>query len=508
MRSPVETRGLTEAKLRRWLSLLAQPHRLAELPELEALLETHGRLPDTTSALAIGHAAAEFLTEVIQGLEPPEEAAAEERLPYLVLKTCFLDGAKLWQAANELGMSERKVTNERSRAIQLLLTELDSTTPDVGPRYRPEPIPAILGFLERPAISRALREALEQHHFVRVHGPAGAGKTSLVAELAAEGSERHPTLWYRFRTGVNDSAEALLFELGEHLRARRRPELSRYLAEALPSPDQRFAARLALKGLVGSLHLLVLDDYHLVDEDQAIEGFLEEAAARLPDLRVITVGRHRDTPGGTGTWIQIPSFSRIETNALLGQLSIDATPQMANTIHSWTEGIPHLVKLAAAWLKTATDDEIAHGTDTFNDREEVQAFLLDSITELMGPEDRIILNAASVFRDRFTDEALAFVAERTRGEVQDTSSRLVRAYVATRSRGGDVAFFHGSVRAYVYARLDRAARVALHERAAEWYRRKGEAEGARYHRQLAEEAKDHERQAMGSRSARRRTPSR
>ena len=243
--------AVPEAQLRRWLALLTRPDRLADAEELAGLLQTHGRLPENGSAVDIGRAGADLLRDTIESLAPLDDASRDERLPYEVLKTCFLDGAKLWQAASKLGMSERQMTRERSRAIKLLQAELEVSTPDTGPRYRPEPIPAILGFVARPGPSRKLRKALAEHRLVRVHGPAGVGKTSLVAELAAEVADRTPTFWYRFRAGLNDSLEALMFEVSEYLRARRQPDLAAYMAEALPRPDPK--AKFQAKGVEGDI---------------------------------------------------------------------------------------------------------------------------------------------------------------------------------------------------------------------------------------------------------------
>lgn len=487
-----ETRTLDEGDLRRWLSLLGRPDRLADEATLSDILLAHGRHPGNGSAVDLGRSAVQFLEDTIERLRPPEGASREEKLPYQVLKTCFIDGSKLWQAANKLGMSERQMTRERSRAISLLLAELaagihtDVGEKELGREYRPEPIPAILGFMSRPAPTRTLRAALEEHRLVSVHGPPGVGKTVLVAELAKNAAEDSPVLWYRLRAGVNDSLTAFLFELGEHFRAHGRRELAAYMSRALPTPDPALATRLALKELDGSQHLLVLDDYHVVEGDRAVAGLLEEAAARLPHFRAVTISRHRDAGFGVGATYPVPALTRAETRALLTHLGVEVSPQVAGKIHSWTGGISQLVKLAASWLKTATEEEVAKGTDSLRDVEEVQAFLLESITELIGPDDRAILDAASIFRDRFTDDALSFVAQRTRGEVQDGSVRLVRSYIATRSREGDVAFFHTSVRDYVYDRLPLDRRQALHERAGIWYERQSQEKESAWHRRYAQ----------------------
>lgn len=489
MTTSTHARAVTDASVRRWLMKLAQPDRLAEDEELQSLLARQERLPDNGSRVELGHAAADLIREAIDRLEPEGDAPRQERLPYEVLRTCFVEGAKLFQAANKLGMSERQMTRERTRAIRILKGELERpATPAGSSRYRPVPIPAIQGFLPRPELATSLGAALREHRLVRVHGPAGVGKSSLLADLASDEAERMPVLWYRFRTGVADSVDALLFEIGEHLRSRRHHDLAAYMADALPTPDPALATRLALKGLAASPHLLVFDDFHIADGDPAVAGFLEEAISRLPDLRVITIGRHRHGSSEAGISIAIAPFSQSETQSLLAQLGLETTPELASAVQSWTEGIPQLVKLAASWLKTATPREIEEGLDSLGELEEVQGFLLTNITDLIGANDRAILEAASIFRDRFTDDALAFVAERTRGEVQDTSRRLVRAYVATRSRAGDVAFFHNSVRDYVYDRLPLARRRELHERAAAWYRRNDATDESEYHEGAARRA--------------------
>ena len=213
-------------------------------------------------------------------------------------------------------MSERQVTRERRRAIALLTAELEAGLPSERPlpsleraaesrEYHPEPIPAILGFLPRPGPMRALRSALAEHPLVHVHGPPGGGKSSLVAELAQELAEKRPVLWYRFRSGVNDSLAALLFELGEYLRAGDSPALADLLEQALPDPNPVMATRLALRELAPVELLLVLDDLHTAADDPVVgivahilphKGFDDLVQAlplivqQIPRVRCLVVG--------------------------------------------------------------------------------------------------------------------------------------------------------------------------------------------------------------------------
>lgn len=482
----IETSVVSEAKIRSWLTLLNQPDRLVD-PELEHLLRIHNRLPATRSHVELGRAAADLLKETIERLRPPDGSGLTQQLPHLVLETCFVEGAKLFQAAGRLGLSERQLSRERSRAISLLQAELFASSPTHP--YREEPIPAIRGFLPRPGQLRSVEELLETHHLVTVSGPPGIGKSTLVAKLASSLNKEHTAvMWYRFRPDINVSLAALLYELGEYLYSRGEVELASYMQQTLPSPETSLATRLLLKGMDSGPHLLVFDDFHLVAEDVPITGLIDELTERLPQLRIVTVGRHRYTKLATGTSVEVAPFTRVETKDLLARLKVDCTPHMAKTIHQWTEGNPHLIKLAASWLKTASPEDVSKGVSSLKNWAEVQAFLLDYITTLLDSDDRALLEAASVFRDRFSDDALSFVAERTRGAVMDASLRLVRSYVATRSLDGESAFFHGSVRDYIYSRLEPHYKSELHERAAVWYKRYKQVKESEHHLAAAEKA--------------------
>lgn len=483
METEVAHTQVEEAQLRRWLSLLHKPDQLAA-PETTALLQAHGRLPNTANPLAVGQAAASLLIEKIDKLRPINGAAPEEELPHLVLKTCFVDGAKLFQAAGRLGMSERQLSRERARAINMLKAQLEDVPSAIGD-YRAEPIPAIGGFITRPQLAEALQTSLQEHHLVNVHGAPGVGKTSLVAEIASEVAREIPVLWYKVRPEVNISAAAILFELSEYLRCNGRDALSNYMSESLASLDLSLATRLALKAIDVDQYLIVFDDYHLVEDDQAIYGLLDEMTARLPGVRIVTVSRHRYARHRTGGSLEITPLNRSETKTLLAHLAVDADLQLVRRLHSWTEGNTNLIKLAVTWLKTATEEEVQHGVKSFRKQAEVQDFLLSYATELLESGDRALLQAASVFRDRFSDDALGFVAERTRGEIMDASLRLVRSYIATRSREGDSAFFHASVRDYIYDRLDPDRKAELHDRCALWYERNKQIDEANWHRKRA-----------------------
>lgn len=474
----------TTDDVRRWLDLLHQPDHLAETNIIEVLRDL-GRLPTELVGVDAGRAAAKALVASIERLRPADAAGPDEHLPYRVLHTCFVADLKAAAAARQLGMSTRSLTRWRGRAIRLLALELLARVAPTPDGYRFSPIPAILDFQPRPGVTGKLRHGLTHDRYLHVHGPKGIGKTCLVAELAIELQAATPVLWYRFRTGVNDSAGTLLFEVAEHLRGRGKPQSAEAITRAAPAIDVGPISRLVLRDLNGTPLLLVLDDYHLAEHDPAIAGFLDDAVPRLPDLRVITIGRHSEPPPGVGASYVVPPMTRLETEQLLVHAGVRSDPVMTDGIRRWTAGIPQLIKLAATWLTTASDAEVTRGLTAFTELDEVQNFLVGSVAELIDNADRAVLDAASMFRQHFNDAALAHVADSSIGAVADTSARLVHSHVATRSRAGDVAFFHTSIREYFYQRLASPRRAELHRRAADWYLRHGNPSEARYHERMA-----------------------
>jgi hypothetical protein len=497
--------------VRRWLGRLGSPDKLGRERQLLELLQRFGRLTDSEGSTAAGRVAAEFLRAAIERLRPANPASRQETLPYEVVRVCFVEDVPLLAAADRLGMSGRQLTRERSRAITMLIEEIAAlgesgaaplsaaaggpSSVAVGeparnvpglPEYRFEPIPAIVGFLPRPRLTRVINDSLTARRVVHVHGPAGGGKTSVIAELALEWSSRQPVLWYRLRAGLNDSLPALLFEIGQHLNQHGRPRLAQTTAAALTSMDVSLVSRVAVHELSGHEATFVLDDYHVASGRPGIAPFLDDLTARLPGIGVVTVGRN-DQPGlRASVPIEVPPLTVAETRALLRQLGDRLADQHVELVHHWTRGVPFLVQLAASWLETAAPEEVEAGGYDFSEQDEVRVFLLDALTGLMDTSDRAILEAASVFRDRFTDPALAYVANRTIGQVVDTSRGLVGTHLASRSRQGGIALLCEVLREYVYQRLAPELRAELHGRAADWYRGHSQPEEAAHHAALAD----------------------
>ncbi|MDQ1711169.1 MAG: hypothetical protein QOE45_619 [Frankiaceae bacterium] len=483
--------------VRRWLRLLGEPDRVVDT-ELVELLRLTGRLPVGASRLEVGRAGVALLVEVIERRNPAATSNWRDKMPYEVLRARFVEGVTGRTAATQLGISTRQLTREVARAVELVQAELQSALAELSSaedaaaaeqseqsRYRFEPIPAIASFVPRRGLTRVLNDALREHNVVHVHGPAGIGKTSLLADLAANWVSAQPVLWYHIRAGVNDTLAAFLFELAEHLRMVGRPHLAEVTAASLPRIDVSVVGRVAVSELAEHAGVLVLDDYHLAEADPAIGRFLDDLTTRLPHLRVVTVGRHDAPLLARAQPVEMLPLTLAETAQILDVLAGIDDATLAAQTHEWTGGIAQLVALAAPWLTTASPEEITGGLVALSAHDSVQAFLLDWLTGLMDSYDRDVLEAASVFHYPFTDGALAALTDRSLAQISDVCRRLVRYHIASRGRSDDVAFVHTSIGDYIYERLSAERRRELHSRAAAWYRMNGNEREAAYHAERA-----------------------
>lgn len=330
------TDGLADVeRVRRWLANLGRPERLAD-PDMRALLRAHGKDPGQ-GPLDAGRAARALLEEAIAALEPDGGTGAAS-LPHRVLVTCFVEGIKSQAAAARLGLSERQLSRERSRAMTLLAQQLVPPLGGMPSAPPPPPDP----FLCRTALDRALVDAIGAGGRVSVTGGPGAGKTALVAARAARQGR---TFWLG---GFALELPSVLFELGEHL-ASEDASLAGYVRGALPTPHLGLATRIALTALAKRRRLLVFDDFD--DADPAVEAFVGEVADRLPLASVVTITRAcRRGP----RHVAIPPFTVAETRTMLGLHGIEADARMAAELHRWTGGNPRVVVAAARRLAAAT----------------------------------------------------------------------------------------------------------------------------------------------------------
>lgn len=95
-------------------------------PDFVAIMRSHGYDPGEKTRAEVARDASEFLRHRIESLRAPRGASTQEQMPHAVLTLCFVQGWKSAHAGKQLGMSERQMSRERTRAIRLLRDTLTS----------------------------------------------------------------------------------------------------------------------------------------------------------------------------------------------------------------------------------------------------------------------------------------------------------------------------------------------------------------------------------------------
>jgi LuxR family transcriptional regulator, maltose regulon positive regulatory protein len=170
--------------------------------------------------------------------------------------------------------------------------------------------PLIAAKLSRPRIfDTAPRERLfallderRRHPAIWLEGPAGAGKTSLVASYVE--ARRLPTWWFQVDAGDADIASFFFYlqQLlpAEHPAGDSLPAFSADYLSDIPGFARRFFRALfaALVAALGRHALLVIDDVHEAIDSPGFRETLREAVAQIPDGVTLVLVSRCEPPAG------------------------------------------------------------------------------------------------------------------------------------------------------------------------------------------------------------------
>ena len=236
-----------------------------------------------------------------------------------------------------------------------------------------------------------------------VCAPAGSGKTVLLRSWAAEADEA--VAWVTVERGERDAQRFWLHLIDALADAAGDEVIERV------SPAPSFAGAVVVERLLAQLErleeplVLVIDDLHELDSEDAL-AWLEMLLARLPPrLRVVlatreepALGLHRLRLAGELTELRGPDL----------RFSLDETPRPAPgerdravgcrpsaSLHERTEGWPAGLRLAAISL-TAHPDPERFVSEFSGSERTVAGYLLAEVLERQPPEVRDLLLRTSI----------------------------------------------------------------------------------------------------------------
>jgi LuxR family maltose regulon positive regulatory protein len=348
------------------------------------------------------------------------------------------------------------------------------------------------GVIARPRLTDRLARATSTP-VTLVSAPAGFGKTTLLAELAAAAAESGPVAWLSVDRADNDGGQlwAYLVEAvdraipGSGGRAR-------VLLESDGRVESALAALINDLGAAPDDLVVVIDDYHLVDEPTIQSGmaFLVE---HLPPRVHLVLGTRADPAlplarlRATGRLVEIRAgdlrFSTDEASAYLnGSMGLTLGADEVAALDARAEGWVAALQLAGRSLQGRADPR-SFIEDFAGDDRYVVDYLAEEVLHRQPPDVREFLLRTSILR-RLSGPLCDAVTERQGGAAQlEALDRANLFLVALDDRRRWYRYHHlfGDV---LHARLlaqEPGILPALHRRASAWLEADGDAPEAIRH---------------------------
>jgi ATP/maltotriose-dependent transcriptional regulator MalT len=272
-------------------------------------------------------------------------------------------------------------------------------------------VPSSPRLVVRESLIDALSEGLSQP-LTLVYGPAGSGKTMLVAQWATSVREERPVAWLWLEADDNDPARFWMYVIealrgvvrgvGETSLAMLRAPGVNLVGDALPALINELAD-------VSEQFVLVLDDYHAIEDHRIHEGMallIEHLPAPLrivmtsrvePPLRIGTLRARAQLNEIDAGQLR---FSLSEAESMLNELhGLGLAPDLVKRLHDRTEGWAAGLYLAVLSMRGREDASGFVASFTGNDRRVVDYLAAEVLAEQREAELEFLLHTSLL--DRF-----------------------------------------------------------------------------------------------------------
>jgi LuxR family transcriptional regulator, maltose regulon positive regulatory protein len=366
--------------------------------------------------------------------------------------------------------------------------------------------PSTIGLVRRPR----LLEMLEQDvPIILVSGPAGGGKTLLVASWLREHQRRAGSVaWVSVEPDLRD-ATAFWVAVLNALRASGVAARAKALRTLIPTPHG------AGDGLAGQLGeglralrtpvLIVLDDVHNLESHEALDTLAALLADRPPQLRVVLItrrvpelGLHRLRLAGALAEIGAPelAFTVEEAGALLADAGITVSEHALAALRDRTEGWAAGLRLAAMSLAGGRDPDSFVAEFSGSNRRVAEYFRVEVLASQLPAVRRLLLRTSML--ERVNGPLANLLAGEADGERLLRSLEDANAFVASVDARRSWFRYHPLLAELLRVELQGEAPEqveALHRTAAHWYEAHGFAVEAIRHAQAGQDW-DHARDLL------------
>jgi tetratricopeptide (TPR) repeat protein len=343
--------------------------------------------------------------------------------------------------------------------------------PELPPPPEPERPPRLSDFVGREAEIESFAERLAAQHLAVITGMPGVGKTALATALAGRLVHPDKLFWHTFHE--DEGIDVIIWKLAGFLAHNQQDELWRMLERARQTGGQPPPPAVLLDYLIqllrGRHYLLCLDDFHFVADDPLLDQLIERLRAELGDGGTALLITSRQMPiFAQEEALALEGMSAEDTNLLLHTRGLELAPELATELHAYTGGNAQVLTLAIDRLLRAQSP--AALIAQLSEVENIERFLIAEVDADLSEEERAVMGAvAALLGYPGTRAALEAISDR--GGLRPTLRGLCDRYLLTVTEREDRREYgqHAIVRAFYYDTLSRSERLALHQRAGEYY---------------------------------------
>jgi LuxR family transcriptional regulator, maltose regulon positive regulatory protein len=316
-----------------------------------------------------------------------------------------------------------------------------------------------------------------------VYGPAGSGKTMLVAQWAASAREVCPVAWLSLEADDNDPARFWMYVI-EALRSVL-PGIGNASLATLRAPGVNLVDE-ALPPLVNELAdaseqlVLVLDDYHAIEDERVHEGMASLIEHLPATLRIVMTSRVEPplrvgTLRARGKLNEIDAlrlrFSISEAESMLNDVhGLGLAPEIVKRLHDRTEGWAAGLYLAVLSMRGREDASGFVASITGSDRRVVDYLAAEVLGEQAEGELDFLLHTAVL--DMFCAPLCdAVTGARDSRAMLDRIERVNYFLIPLDPRHEWYRYHHlfGELLRHELERRQPGRAIELHDRAGRWF---------------------------------------
>ena len=334
----------------------------------------------------------------------------------------------------------------------------------------------------REGLIAALSEGLSQP-LTLVYGPAGSGKTMLVAQWVASARDERRIAWLWLEADDNDPARFWMYVI-EALRSVvpgiGEASLAMLRAPGVNLVEEAFPALINELADVSEQFVLVLDDYHSIEDERIHEGMASLIEHLPTTLRIVMTSRV-EPPLRVGTLRARAQLNEIDAGQLRFSVSeaesmlndvhgLDLTADTVKRLHDRTEGWAAGLYLAVLSMRGREDASSFVASFTGSDRRVVDYLAAEVLGEQPDRELDFLLRTSVL--DRFCAALCDAVTDARDSRAMLDRIERANYFLIPLDPGHEWYRYHhlfGELLRHELERREPRRAAELHDRAARWF---------------------------------------